>query len=178
MDQHFSSRKTGLPRQKFADKVWLLLCTLSTTSVAMIESCNLEQIRPIRKCFISTYILHFLRLDILLRHYVNWRIMWCHVETIYFSQYCKREYGDKGLTLHYIGSLLRLAGHDHTLYCVLFDSQSLLQRRTWARILRISAIVRSRWVDQWKNANTLAVLHAIVTEPALIVCAWKCACYT
>ena len=40
------------------------------------------------------------------------------------------------------------------------------------------SIVHLRWVDQWKNANNLAVLHAIVTGPALIDCVWKCACYS
>ena len=40
------------------------------------------------------------------------------------------------------------------------------------------AIVCSRWVDQWKNANNLAVLHAIDVRLTLIDCAWKCACYT
>ena len=39
-------------------------------------------------------------------------------------------------------------------------------------------IVLSFWVDQWKNANNLAVLHAIDTKLALIDYAWKCACYT
>ena len=39
-------------------------------------------------------------------------------------------------------------------------------------------IVHSRWVDQWKNANNLAILHALDTKLALIDCAWKCACYT
>ena len=41
-----------------------------------------------------------------------------------------------------------------------------------------SVIVRSRWVDQWENANNLAVLHGINTRLALIDCVWKCACYT
>ena len=35
------------------------------------------------------------------------------------------------------------------------------------------AIVRSRWVDQWKNVNNLAVLHAIDTRLALIDCMWN-----
>ena len=41
-----------------------------------------------------------------------------------------------------------------------------------------SPIIHSRWVDQWKSTNNLAVLHAIIRGPALINCTWKCACYT
>ena len=41
-------------------------------------------------------------------------------------------------------------------------------------------VVRPHWVDQWKNAINLAVLHVctIITGLALIDCQWKCACYT
>ena len=36
-----------------------------------------------------------------------------------------------------------------------------------------TVIVRPRWVDQGKNANNLALLHAIFIRLALINCMWK-----
>ena len=39
-------------------------------------------------------------------------------------------------------------------------------------------IVCLHWVDQWKNGNNLAILHAIDTRLALMDYACKCTCYT
>ena len=41
-----------------------------------------------------------------------------------------------------------------------------------------SAIVRPCQVDQWRNTNNLAILHATITGPASIDYTWKSACYT
>ena len=50
-----------------------------------------------------------------------------------------------------------------------------LQTQTWWTPI---TIVRSRWVNQSKNVNNWAVVHAIVMGPALIDRTWKCACDT
>ena len=72
-----------------------------------------------------------------------------------------------------------LASHEQDVHvCPVWYSLYAVWVISRLTLLTISSIVCSRWVEQRKNGNNLAVLHAIVTGATLIDCTWKCACYT
>ena len=66
----------------------------------------------------------------------------------------------------------------HLLCMLCGNLQCVLINTSYSIKVVIITIVRSCWVDQWKNMNNLAILHTIDMRLALIDCTWKYACYT